>query len=45
MIGAMLLISDFLSGGVAAACSTAVVASGVAWAWFGSPLARRLRSH
>jgi hypothetical protein len=44
MVGAILLISDFLFGGLATACSTAVVASGLAWAWFGSPLARRLRS-
>jgi hypothetical protein len=44
MIGAILLISDFLFVSVAAACATAVVASGLGWAWFGSPLARRLRS-
>jgi positive regulator of sigma E activity len=44
MIGAILLISDYLFDGTVAAISTAVVGAGLGWAWFASPLSRRLRS-
>ena len=40
MAGAVLLVSDFLFGAVAAIIATAAVVVGVAWLWFGSPLAR-----
>lgn len=40
MTGAVLLVSDFLFGAVAAILATVAVAAGVAWLWFGSPLAR-----
>jgi len=40
MVGAVLLVSDFLFGTVAAIVATATVAGGVAWLWFGSPIAR-----
>jgi hypothetical protein len=40
MAGAVLLVSDFLFGAVAATLATVAVAAGVAWLWFGSPLAR-----
>jgi Family of unknown function (DUF6328) len=43
MVGAILLISDYLFGAVTAGIATALVAAGVAWAWFASPLARRVR--
>jgi Family of unknown function (DUF6328) len=43
MIGAILLISDYLFGAATAAISTTAVALALAWAWFVSPLARRLR--
>jgi Family of unknown function (DUF6328) len=43
MIGAILLISDYLFGAATAAVSTTAVALALAWAWFASPLARRLR--
>jgi hypothetical protein len=43
MSGAILLISDFLFGAAVAVCSTAAVGVGLGWAWFASPLMRRLR--
>jgi uncharacterized MnhB-related membrane protein len=43
MIGAILLISDYLFGTAAAAISTAAVGAALTWAWFLSPLSRRLR--
>jgi len=43
MIGAILLISDFLFGTAAAVGSTTAVGAALGWAWFASPLARRLR--
>jgi hypothetical protein len=43
MIGAILLISDFLFGTATAVGSTAAVATALGWAWFASPLARRMR--
>jgi hypothetical protein len=45
MTGATLLISDYLFSTGAAAVSTAAVGVVLVWAWFGSPLARRLRGH
>ena len=42
MAGAVLLVSDFLFGAVAAIVATAAVAAGVAWLWFGSPLVREV---
>jgi hypothetical protein len=45
MCGAVLLISDFLFGTATAVVSTTVVTAAVAYAWFGSPLLRRLRGH
>jgi hypothetical protein len=44
MTGAILLISDVLFGTVTALVATALVALGVLWFWFGSPLRRRLRN-
>lgn len=44
MTGAILLISDYLFSAPVAAISTTLVAIALAWAWFASPLARRLRS-
>jgi hypothetical protein len=43
MVGAILLISDYLFSTVVAAIATAAVALALVWAWFASPLARRLR--
>ena len=43
MVGVVLLVSDFLYGAAAAIPASAAVAIVLAWAWFGSPLARRLR--
>jgi hypothetical protein len=43
MIGAILLISDYLFGTATAAVSTTAVGVALSWAWFASPLARRLR--
>jgi hypothetical protein len=40
MTGAVLLVSDFLFGALAAILATGAVAGGVAWLWFGSPIAR-----
>jgi hypothetical protein len=42
MAGAVLLVSDFLFGAVAAVVATVAVVAGVGWLWFGSPLARDL---
>ena len=42
MIGAILLISDFLFGTATAIIATSAVAAGLMWLWFGSPLSRRL---
>jgi Family of unknown function (DUF6328) len=43
IVGAILLISDFLFGTATAAVASSAVALAVLWAWFGSPLARRIR--
>jgi hypothetical protein len=43
MIGAILLISDYLFSAAVAAIATVAVATALGWAWFASPLARRLR--
>ncbi len=43
MLGAILLVSDFLFGTATAACSTAALGAALGWAWFASPLGRRLR--
>jgi hypothetical protein len=40
----VLLVSDFLFGTVAATLATVAVFAGVAWLWFGSPLAREVGS-
>lgn len=40
IVGAMVLVSDFLFGTIPAFVATAAVFVGVAWLWFGSPLAR-----
>lgn len=40
IVGAILLVSDFLFGAVPAAAATVVIAAALAWLWFGSPLAR-----
>jgi hypothetical protein len=45
MCGAVLLISDFLFGTGTAAVTTALVTVALIWAWFGSPISRRLRGH
>jgi Family of unknown function (DUF6328) len=42
MVGVILLVSDFLFSAAAAIVCTGVVAAILAWAWFGSPLSRRL---
>jgi hypothetical protein len=42
MIGAILLVSDFLFGAATAAIATTIVAAALFWLWFGSPLARGL---
>jgi Family of unknown function (DUF6328) len=43
MTGAILLISDYLFSSAVAAIATASVGVALVWAWFASPLARRLR--
>jgi hypothetical protein len=43
ILGAILLVSDYLFGSVAAATATAAVAATLAWCWFASPLGRDLR--
>ena len=43
MLGAILLVSDFLFSAALAAGATAAVAVALAWCWFASPLGRRLR--
>ena len=43
MIGAILLVSDFLFGTATATIATAVVAAALLWVWFGSPVARAIR--
>ena len=43
ILGAILLVSDFLFGTGLAAAATAAVAAALAWCWFASPLGRRLR--
>jgi hypothetical protein len=45
MCGSVLLVSHFLFGAGTAAVATAVVTAALVWAWFGSPLLRRLRGH
>jgi hypothetical protein len=42
MIGAILLVSDYLFGAATATIATLVVAIALFWLWFGSPLARDL---
>lgn len=42
ILGAILLISDFLFGTVAAVAATAGVAALLVWCWFASPLGRSL---
>jgi hypothetical protein len=41
--GVVLLVSDYLFSGAVAAPVTAGLACALGWAWFGSPLMRRLR--
>jgi Family of unknown function (DUF6328) len=43
MVGAILLVSDFLFGTLTAAVSTIVVALALLWSWFVSPLMREIR--
>jgi len=43
MSGAVLLVTDFLFGGVTAAICTALVLAAFAWFWFGLALSRRMR--
>jgi hypothetical protein len=45
MSGAVLLISDFLFGTATTIVATAAVTAALAWAWWGSPLLRRLHGH
>jgi len=40
MIGAILLVSDYLFGAATATIATLLVAIALFWLWFGSPLAR-----
>jgi hypothetical protein len=40
MIGAILLVSDYLFGAATATIATLLVAIALLWLWFGSPLAR-----
>jgi Family of unknown function (DUF6328) len=40
MIGAILLVSDYLFGAATATIATVLVAIALFWLWFGSPLAR-----
>jgi len=42
ILGAILLVSDFLFGTAVAAASTAAVGLTLAWCWFASPLGRDL---
>lgn len=42
MIGAVVLVSDFLFGAVTTIVATALVAGALLWLWFGSPLSRHL---
>jgi len=42
MIGAILLVSDYLFGAATATIATLLVAIALFWLWFGSPLARDL---
>ena len=42
MIGAILLVSDYLFGAATATIATLLVAIALLWLWFGSPLARDL---
>jgi hypothetical protein len=42
MIGAILLVSDYLFGAATATIATVLVAIALLWLWFGSPLARDL---
>jgi Family of unknown function (DUF6328) len=44
ILGAILLVSDFLFGAAVAAASTAGVAVAVGWCWFASPLGRAWRA-
>jgi uncharacterized protein DUF6328 len=43
MSGAVLLVTDFLFGGVTAAICSALVLAAFAWFWFGLALSRRMR--
>ena len=43
ILGAILLVSDFLFGAPAAAASTAVTAVTLVWCWFASPLGREIQ--
>jgi Family of unknown function (DUF6328) len=43
ILGAVLLVSDYLFGSGAAAVTTAAIAAALAWCWFASPLGRDLR--
>jgi hypothetical protein len=43
ILGAILLVSDFLFGTAAAVTSTAGVGAALVWCWFASPLTRGLR--
>lgn len=41
MVGAVLLVSDYLFGVATAIVATAVVSGALFWLWFGSPLTRK----
>jgi len=43
ILAAMLLVSDFLFGGLTAALATGGIAVVIAWIWFAAPLLRRAR--
>jgi Family of unknown function (DUF6328) len=45
MCGAVLVISDFLFSSATAVVATGLVTAVLIWAWFASPLSRRLRGH
>jgi hypothetical protein len=42
MVGAIVLVSDFLFGAVTTIIATLFVAGALSWLWFGSPLGREL---
>jgi hypothetical protein len=43
MVGAILLVSDYLFGTATTVVATLVVGLAVLWAWFASPLAREIQ--